>query len=544
MAAPAVTSVDLKRIHARTKQSSPKAVPLSLLDATTAEFSLTRAIWIFRRDETTSGVDLERHLSDALSTTLDAYPHFAGQLVAIKSLDGSGSPETNQFPSHARRFGRIYAYYGTDIDPGVEFVSASSSMSMDKLHPPARMRRQPIWNPHKEILAQFLPPTTISTPLRSASEDGKSPTHPLMAIQVTTLPGGDFVIGAKVSHPLADITSLVSFLQDWASFSRAALVRAPNPTPSPVFEPCLVDGAAAGDINLSDADTAIIQHAESLPLSRYDWWLDPMSCPWGVTIPEPFRGDTVIPAGIAMPWSEWDTSAPVSNRIVHLSREEVDGLYTIACRESEHNLSRHDAVVAHIWSCVVRARGLSRDLQLVHCALVYGVRPALQLGTEFVGPPVIMVNIELPASDVAATRPHGCVNEEILSPVANQVRSVLTRIASRVQIASHLHSIAYEKTPQRIWQGFLGTRHIMVTSWARAGVYEVDFGLGSVLYVEGIVPDMDGTIIIKEAPCLTPATSGERAGWTDGGVDISIHLRTEVMDRLVDDTLLVKPGLG
>ena len=297
-----------------------------------------------------------------------------------------------------------------------------------------------------------------------------------MAIQVTTLPDGDFVIGAKVSHPLADITSLVSFLQDWASFSRAALVGAPDLTPRPIFEPSLIDGAAAGDINLSDPDTAIIQHAESLPLSRYDWWLDPMSCPWGMTIPEPFRGHTVIPAGIAMPWSDWDTSAPVSNRIVHLSREEVNKLYTTACRESEHNLSRHDAVLAHIWSCIVRARGLGQDLQPVHCDLVYGVRPALRLGPEFVGSPVIMINIELPASDVAATRTNGCVNEEILSPVANQVRSTLKRIAGRAQIASHLHSIAYEKTPQRIWQGFLGTRHVMVTSWARAGVYEVGSG--------------------------------------------------------------------
>lgn len=542
MAAPAVTNVAVKRIHSRTKLPSPNAVPLSLLDATTAEFSLTRAIWIFRRDKTTSTVDLERHLSDALSITLDAYPHFAGELVSIKSLDGTGSPDTTQFPPHARRFGRIYAYYGTDIDPGVEFVSASCSTPLDKLHPSDRMRRQPIWNPHKETLAQFLPQTTISTPLRSESKGGISPTHPLMAIQLTTLPGGDFVIGAKVSHPLADVTSLVSFLQDWASFSRAALVGAPNPTPGPIFEPCLIDGAAAGDINLSDPDTAIIQHAESLPLSRYDWWLDPMSCPWGMTIPEPFRGHTVVPAGIAMPWSEWDTSAPVSNRVVHLSGEEVNELYTTACHESEHNLSRHDAVVAHIWSCIVRARGLSWDVEPVHCDLVYGVRPALQLGSEFVGSPVIMINIELPASDVAATRTTGCVNEEILSPIANQVRSTLKRIAGRAQIASHLHSIAYEKTPQRIWQGFLGTRHIMVTSWARAGVYEVDFGLGPVSYVEGIVPDMDGTIIIKEAPCSTSATNGESAGWTDAGVDVSIHLRTEVMDLLVHDALL-NPGL-
>lgn len=83
----------------------------------------------------------------------------------------------------------------------------------------------------------------------------------------------------------------------------------------------------------------------------------------------------------------------------------------------------------------------------------------------------------------------------------------------------------------------MGRRHILVTTWARAGIYDVDFGLGSsIRYVDGVVSDMDGTIVIKEAP---PKAAVASSSWTENGVDVSTRLRTEDMQLLLADPLLI-----
>ena len=129
-----------------------------------------------------------------------------------------------------------------------------------------------------------------------------------------------------------------------------------------------------------------------------------------------------------------------------------------------------DALLAHIWSCVVRARGLHKDQGSVHCDLVLGTRPVFQLDDSFMGSPTMMLNIEMAASHVASRR--------ALGPIAHRIRETVSTVNDSQRLAAHLHSIAYEKSPQRIWQGFLGQRHIMVTTWARAGIYDVEFRIG------------------------------------------------------------------
>ena len=145
----------------------------------------------------------------------------------------------------------------------------------------------------------------------------------------------------------------------------------------------------------------------------------------------------------------------------------------------------------------------------------------------------MMLNIEMAASDVASAKS--------LGQIARRIRETVSTVNVPQKLAAHLHSIAYEKSPQRIWQGFLGQRHIMVTTWARAGLYDVDFGLGSrIRYADGVVPCVDGCILIVDAPPTEPAHPSDAAdqGWTSNGVDVTIPLRCEDMERLLQDTLL------
>lgn len=523
------------------KTIAETAVPLSLLDSTTADFAPGSAIWLYERPTVPGASNcslLGYHMRDSLAAVLEHYPQWCGHLKIVKSTDGTVPLEAQGFPTHAKRLGRIYAHYGTHNDPGTEFVWAKCSATLDSMYPKNRAAEQPAWNCHSLPFKKFMSEVPLANVLLpSHTHEGKaSELPPALAIQITQFQCGGFAIALKSSHPLADAAGFMSLLLDWTNVSRERLAGRPVPALSPHFEPSLLDDHAAGDINASQPDKELVAKAESLPMHRYDWWASASTCPWPVHVPAPYSGRDIEPVGKVMPWADWNLAAPVSNYVIHLTRDQVDDLFEQAKAGAVQKLSRHDAVLAHIWSCITRARNLKSDDGPVHCDLVYGARPSFQLSERFLGSPIIMMNIELPGSQVA--------EPSKLSSVALQVRSTLRQVVEPANMAAHLHSVAFEASPQRIWQAFLGKRHILVTTWGRAGIYDLDFGLGSrCVFAEGVVPDMDGTVLIKEAP---PADNqpGQVSSpyWTDNGVDISVRICTEDMERLLQDPLLFPSG--
>lgn len=533
----------IERVFAATP-ASERLVALSLLDATTANFAFTSALWLLERPAGGLGDEfsLLRHLRSSLSATLDFYPWWCGRLKSVTSLDGTVEDETaRHLPRHARRYGRVYAKYGVpNQDPGVEFIAATSSATLDHLYQTARPQETPLWDQTGLSLNSFGPSTNIASALEE-NEPIAGTRRPLMAVQVTELACGGIAIAVKAAHPLADITSLVRFVKDWASLSRSALTAGTPKIEPIILDPELLDSKAAGDINADEADSTIIRRAESLPLHRYDWWASPGGPAWATKKPSVFQED-LAPAGRPIPWSEWDFAAPVSTYIVHFDRAQIDVLWKDAAKGAEGpngiRISKHDAILAHIWSCIMRARQLEQDPDPVHCDLVLGVRPALKLGDAFMGSPIIMVNIEMAGSDVAA-RVSGPGSGGFESKIARRIRETLVQTGDPANLAAHLHSVAYEKSPQRLWQAFLGRRHILVTTWARAGIYDVDFGLGSgIRYADAVLPAMDGGVLIKEGPSSS-AISSLAHSWTDNVVDVTVHLRTEDMERLVLDPQLL-----
>ncbi|KAF3805694.1 hypothetical protein GCG54_00005056 [Colletotrichum gloeosporioides] len=529
-----------ERVFPQSPAQYEQAIPLSLLDATTANFALTNAIWLFEPRKGKDVPDVAEHLRQTLSTALSSYPQWAGQLKSITVVDDASVPaEAKGFPAHARRFGRVYTHFGASADVGVEFISASSSVTTDSLYPTGRVETQPLWNRKDDPLGKFVPPTDIAQALQPNEPIAMTGLRkPITAVQCTTFSDDGFVLAVKTAHPLADIAGLIRFVKDWASVSRAVVKGLEAPVPAPVFEPARLDNLAAGNINAEEPDPAIIRRTERLPLHRYDWWAAPGKPP------TPFldAARPVSPAGKPMPWAEWDLKAPVSDYTIHLNTKQVDFLWKEATKGTEGDgprISKHDAVLAHVWSCIIRARQLGKDDGHVHCDLVLGVRSAFKLSADFMGSPIIMMNVELPGSEVCYQQPGNAT--EAIGAIAGKVRATISKISSPVNLADHLHSATYEKSPQRIWQAFLGRRHILVTTWARAGLYDVGFGLGSsIRYADGVVPNLDGNILIKEAPPSSGEfLSGSRPSWTDSGVDVSVHICTEDMDRLLEDSLLL-----
>ncbi|KAE8143644.1 hypothetical protein BDV38DRAFT_276728 [Aspergillus pseudotamarii] len=535
--------VQSERLFPSTKTSSEKTVPLSLLDATTVSFSPTSAVWLFERPIVGNKVDVVDHLRHTLQIALDAYPQWCGHVKAITSLDSTTAE--SHFPPHARRFGRAYVHYGTPQDPGVEFVRATSSLTLDDLCP---LSRPALWDRQSSPLGELVSSTSLVNALRPVPviESGLLP--PGLSIQVTELACGGYTLGIKSTHPLADITALVQFLKDWAWVSREVLCNCASPAVSSqtttVFEPGRLDLLAGGDINADEPDSTLVRQAANLPLHRFDWWAQ---CPERPkpAIPDVFHGQDLPPAGKPMPWVEWDTSAPVSHYVVHFTREQVECILKEAVRgstSSSFRISQHDAVLAHVWASITRARNLQNDPNPVHCDLTYGVRPALKLGDGFIGSPIIIVNADMKGTDMPTATSETTGNASKLHCVARRIRETINAVQSPEALGVHLHSVAYEKSPQRIWQAFLGKRHILVTTWARAGVYDIDFGLhnGStgIRFSQSVMPNLDGIVMIQEAPPSNSRNGTIPKSWTENGVDVSIHIRAEDMDRLVQDPLL------
>ncbi|KAF7712654.1 Transferase family protein [Penicillium ucsense] len=502
---------------------SPEAdtvVPLSLLDATTANFSVTGAIWFLEKEEDghANRHELNERLKGALAITLKSYPQCAGRLELVPYDEG-------------RQFGRLQIRFNCLQDPGVDFITAGSHDTLDDLIS-RDLCHAPYKDMHRLELNAFTPPTELAAPLR----DDPNAIKPAMAVQMTQLACGGTVLAVKMAHPLGDAHTLATFVNDWARVSRVIAANSPLPNLSPLFDPSRLDTLAAGDLKKAESDSDIIRAALNLPLHRYDWWTSADGSPWPIEPPGPFKSQSLKPAGNPMPWSEWDVSAPVSHFVLHFTPAQVQTLRAAASSQGAPKISTHDAVVAHIWSGISRARHADRGIAHgpVHCDLVYGLRDRLCLGADFVGCPHVMLDVAMDASIARQTD---------IAPLASEIRSTLTKITPD-GLKAHLHSIAYEDSPQRIWQAFLGDRHILVTSWAQNPVYTADFGTGLVpRYVEAIMPDMDGTIQIKQGStrdfeARTSVAPDDAQPWYKHGVDVSLHLRSSVMEKLLEDTSL------
>lgn len=539
------TITQSERLFPQTKRTIERRTPLSLLDATTVDFPAACATWFFDCPEHTQSdeFNLSEHLRQSLRITLDAYPQWCGFLSIVNTISSTAALGEEHIPPHARRFGRVHVSYGTSQDPGIEYVVANSKASLETLFPASRTTSQPLWDRSKVPFHDFVPQTPLQNLFKPVVANDAGVLPPTMAVQLTTLACGGLVLTVKSAHPLADAQSLIHFVKDLASVSRSLVLGSELPLLQPYFQPDVLDSFAAGDINASTADPAIVGQAHRLPFHRYDWWTQTPNCDRPPRIPEAFQNEELTPAGRPIPWHEWDFKAPTSVYEVHLTSEQVEVLWQAANAESPDpsvqsagRISRHDAILAHLWSCVNRARQLDQDLGPVHCDLTYGQRPVLKLGEHFMGSPTLMMNIEMTGHEAtASTGQPGSLRRMV-----QRIRATIDQVSRPDAVAAHLHSLAYEKSPQRIWQGFLGQRHFMVTTWSRAGLYEIDLGLGGgVRYADGILPAMDGLVLIKEAPPSARGASSKSRSWTDNGVDIVIGLRSEDMDRFLGDPQLL-----
>ncbi|KAG6891243.1 hypothetical protein C0995_008495 [Termitomyces sp. Mi166 len=448
--------------------------PLSILDCRVVRFAPSAGIWIFKDAPSVE------ELSVSLKITLDAYPQLSGQLQWAPYIPNG---------DHTQRFQRLMLAYGAPDDPGVEFIIATSPRSISSFAgSPVDGCTDAKDLPFAELIGSTTP-LAFHDVLTYAG-------LPSLIIQITTLADNSVAIGLKFAHPLADAQSMFQFTSDWAAVSRAVRRHEPPPVLSPVFDPLLIDRAAAGDIDAPSPSPSIIEAARGLPLHRYDCWNSQLNCPpfmKSLTTVPPEVASAVSHFGNQIDWTNWEYTAPVSYYLVEFSPGELRAMWEEA--NSFSRVSHLDALLAHIWNLVIRARKFDGECYL---DVTIGFRKRLNppLPTSFLGSPIISIQVTATAQDAI---------DHKLGSMAASIRSSLSTFDAST-LPALLHEIAFEISPFRTWSAFFGSRNTIITSWLHEELHmrDMDFGTGPPTLVEAVMPSFDGCVQVMEANARGP----------------------------------------
>lgn len=500
---------------------------LSLVDSSVANFGQCSAIWFFDKKSATRDLGVARWRT-AFCTALTQCPHFCGLLHL--------SPYEPNKAGNQYRYGRVAVHYHDRNDPGATFVMADTKSTLADVVPSVVDRRkQRIWPRSSSSILPLMSPEPLPKATTEPGDETRSPCQ----LQVTRFACGGIAISLKLHHALADAHTLLRFASLIANAMRGSQGNEANLLR---FQPGKLDARAAGDIDEAEADERVQSKAISAPLLRGDWYASGHRTPsWVKGAPEAIadREDVKTPSGEAMQFADWDTSAQVGHTVIHFTAEHVETVYAMASADPAIGfVSHHDALLAHVWIAIVQARkrayhGSEAALvrhDVMHANTSLSLRPVsrLDLGEDFAGSPIQIADVALSLS--ALTDHPG----RTLSTVASTFRKTLASLDSET-LRAQLHSLAYEASPQRIWQAFLGRKHVIFTSWVKESAYEIDFGVGEPMWMESVMDDLDGIVVLCEGtplPGQAKISEGEKKWWRHG-VDVSIHLESKALAELI-----------
>lgn len=501
--------------------------PLSIADAITARFSICGAIWFYDASPPTDDdtAPLVTRLEQSLSQTLNGYRHFAGQLRWSTPNDASILPGP-------QTLGRPIITYNTPTDPGVEFTHAFESRNLSSVIPTSGEREggKKVWIATDFKQDELLP----SCPLAFYPDADVFEGLPVVSAQLTQFACGGWAVGVRMTHCLGDAICLVAFVKAWAERTvRAAAAGGKDGigggitnNPQCIFDPALLDRHAGVTAN-QQPEGEKITLSRSLPMHRYDWWdADAPGMPaWARNEALATRPDAQTLAGLKLspatppPWSTWDVSAPVDHVQIRITADEMRQLKEAAQLGLPEGafVSRLDALIAHLWIAINRARGLQdlRD-ENVFLNVTLGLRSRVSppLPDTFAGSPLLLGHIGRTGADV-------CSSSSSLGSIALELRNMMSKFTPE-SVSAYLHDAAHEISPQRLWQAFLGSRQTGVTSWTKTGAYEVDFGAGRPQYVQARMPRLDGQLQIMDL--------GE-----SGDHEVSLCLEKETMEKMLGE---------
>ena len=498
--------------------SKPVLVPLSLTDSVSVSAPGPSGLWIWDAGQSAASraalhVDL---LSTSLQRTLTFFPFLCGQLQPAPYKPGWGP---------AYRIGSLALGYNNKDDPGIHLVVASSKRSLSSVLPNSEERSSA-----GMVDVTALPENEFFPQQLLALHNGVDYAGlPCMLVQITRFECGGVAVAVRVSHGLFDTSSLSTFVHHWAACNRAALDIASASDgfvpPPPVFEPALLDRYTAASDGTGDVNQPL-----RLPMLRFDWWNSSEDCPpflmERTVVPAQLDKQSIGPPGPAVPWHSWRWMDACAHVLFDFSAEEVEAIWSAAKVDVASRISHLDALVAHVWQEIARARGVEPDEQPIHLTVALGLRDRVKpvLPSGFVGSTMIMT----PTTMTGAT-----LCQQSLGEVAAAIRHTVDSFTPRT-VPWLLHELAAEISPQRACRILFG-RHTIVASWLRLSVQEVDFGQKKApCFFDAVFPFLaDNACYAFETPSGTGAEGRGRRGIT-----LSLMLDTHVMDNLKGSSTL------
>ncbi|KAJ0107023.1 transferase [Diaporthe amygdali] len=335
---------------------------------------------------------------------------------------------------------------------------------------------------HQDLLKQTLRETLddyrhFSGELRWATENDVDPSdlqqrytgRPIITYSASTDPGVE-LIHASYDQPLSDI---VPSVQDRCK-NKNAWVNTHFPQ-NELLPKCKL----AFDSSLAEYKDA----------PGYPTWATAST---NATKPENLDQIKLSPSAFP-PWPTWDVTAPIEHVQIRFGANEVANMKQAAQAALPHHqrnsppISRFDALLAHLWILINRARQHQETQEGIYMNITLGLRNRIRppLPDTFTGSPVLVGHISHRGSDTCSA--------EDLGTIALSIRNMVSQFTPEA-VTAYLHDAAHEVSPQRLWQTFLGHNHVLATSWTRLGVYELDFCGTRPVYVQDSMPRVDGML--------------------------------------------------
>ncbi|GAA5894246.1 hypothetical protein JCM6882_007611 [Rhodosporidiobolus microsporus] len=514
------------RVHPSVRPATPIVRPLSILDTACCEYGFAASKVYSPPPAGAPDPFLPDLLTASLAHILYAYPHFAGKLRLARP-DDEGRP-------YQKRFGRVWVEYGKDSDPGVSLAFSERDVPLAACLP--SKLAEGLFDASSLNDAGVYPQAGDVVELRPTPTEA-----PALAVRVTRFSDGGVVLAFKISHTLADASTLNRFVADWADVHRAFLVSGSTADvhlPSRPFDPETLDAHAAGDLNASFPDPAIEAQYRLLPRTTLDNWASPELHPPGAVKsagPDPaiaqqdeLRGKE---RGNPVPWSTWDRDAPVLLRAVDLSAEDVQRLWRRAQASSGGagsstplKVTAHDALVGHFWRLSMKARNLSPDT-LVSLHPAVGIRSRLSppLPSDLVGSAFTLLRSEAPYGTLVSPSTGPFVSAAAIRRTINT--------ATPSSLSALLHHTAHLLDPIRFSWSFRGDTHMAMSSWIGAGSDDADFGSGAPLLAEGVLAAVDNMILFEDAP----GARSDGGKWYEHGARVRLALKADVIEKVLAD---------
>ena len=286
---PEVTLLSRMRLAPRGHPDGLQRIRLSISDSIATTLPPAQGIWYWDRPSQSDAFS-PVNLITSLHKTLDAYPQFAGRLEEIQP-----GPVTDLMQA---RHGRFQVAYGAPDDPGIEVLLARCDRSIQCVEPPQREL--------DHLLGGQEAPLALEHGVDCTG------TLPLVVIKATRFADGGLALAARLVHAMGDLPSLMQFLHDWAAVHRALISQQPPPSLSPVFDPALVDSAAAAKgVEEVSPDAQLIQYARQAPIHRFDWWAPssrkgvPPGLAHRARMPPPLQHLPPAEFDQPIPWHDW-----------------------------------------------------------------------------------------------------------------------------------------------------------------------------------------------------------------------------------------------